>query len=79
MKKQLLFTPNFGSLTDSILEYGAKVLAPESILAQARGEVSMTQEEKMNAQALVKQYVEPGDLILTQTPSAVFGIFRDMG
>jgi hypothetical protein len=27
----------------------------------------------------VDQYIEPGDLILTQTPSAMFGIFRDMG
>jgi hypothetical protein len=47
--KMIKFTPDFSGLTDSILEYGAKVLAPESILAQARGEVAMTQEQKIKA------------------------------
>jgi hypothetical protein len=32
-----------------MLEYCAKILAPESILAQARGEVAMTESEKQIA------------------------------
>ena len=39
----------------------------------------MTAEQKARAQHLVKSMVKPGDIILTQTPSAVFGIFREMG
>ena len=33
------------SFSERILEYAAKLMAPESVLAQARGEVNMSKEE----------------------------------
>lgn len=54
-------------------------MAPDHVLAQARGEVQMTSEEKATALKLIETHIEPGDIILTQTPSAMFGIFRDVG
>jgi hypothetical protein len=37
----------------------------------------MTSKDRETAQRLVDQMVEPGDLILTQTPSPLFGMMRD--
>ena len=39
----------------------------------------MTADERGVAQNIVDTQIKPGDLILTQTPSPVFGIFRDVG
>lgn len=39
----------------------------------------MTKEENDVAIKMIEDYVEPGDIILTQTPSDMFGIFRDVG
>lgn len=39
----------------------------------------MTESDKNSAQTIVDTMIRPGDLILTQTPSALFGIFRDFG
>lgn len=57
----------------------ASTLAPEKVLALARGEGPVSKEELMQAECLIQQHVRPGDLILTRTPSAVFGILREIG
>ena len=37
----------------------------------------MTDADKATAQTLVDSLIQPGDLILTQTPSPLFGMARD--
>jgi len=64
---------------EALLEYVARIVAPESILAQARGEVRMTPAQQKEATAIVQSRLQPGDLILTQTPAPLFGLFRDLG
>ena len=63
-----------------MMDYIAQVLAPDRIISLARGdpEAGLSEEQKQRADELVKM-VQPGDFILTRTPSAVFGIFRDVG
>ena len=39
----------------------------------------MTEQDKKTAQRIVDTRIEPGDLILTQTPSPLFGMARDFG
>ena len=66
------------SFSESVLEYVAKIIAPESILAQARGEVKMTQAEIDQTTKIVEQDLQAGDIILNLTPAPIFDLFRDM-
>lgn len=63
----------------TITGYVAKVLTPDNVLALARGEGGLSQGELLQSTHIIKEFVRPGDLILTRTPSAVFGILRDIG
>ena len=60
-------------------DYIAQTLTPDNVLAMARGEVELTKEELMHAEHLIKEFVRPGDLIMTRTPSKIFGTLRELG
>ena len=69
------------SYVNSVTEFIARTMAPESVLAIARGtfdDSSSTYESSLTKQVL-KRSVRPGDLILTKTPSAVFALLREIG
>ena len=67
--------------TQTMLDYLARILAPEVLIESARGETqgALTSPESQKAQQLVEALVKPGDIILTRTPSNLYSMFRDLG
>ena len=59
------------------VEYLANILAIESVIGLAR-DVKMTFEERLQAQDKATM-LQPGDLILTKTPSCIYQMFRNLG
>ncbi len=59
-----------GSMTTMFVDYLANVLAIESVIGLAR-DVKMTFEEQVQAQDKASK-LQPGDLILTKTPSCIY-------
>jgi hypothetical protein len=59
-----------GSMTTMFVDYLANVLAIESVIGLAR-DVKMTFEERVQAQDKAAM-LQPGDLILTKTPSCIY-------
>ena len=66
-----------GGASTMFVEYIANLLAIESIIGLAR-DVKMTFEERSQAQDKATQ-LQPGDLILTKTPSCIYQMFRTLG
>jgi hypothetical protein len=69
----------FAGFPEKVLDYFVKYLAPDNVLAFARGETPMSENDKKQALEIVETSIMPGDLILTQTPSMLFSLFRDVG
>ena len=56
--------------TTVLVDYMANLMAIESLVGQAR-EVKMSQEDRVQAQEKAAM-LQPGDLILTKTPSCIY-------
>jgi len=64
-------------MTTMFVDYLANVLAIESVIGLAR-DIKMTFEERVQAQEKAEM-LQPGDLILTKTPSCIYQMFRNLG
>ena len=66
-----------GSLTSLVVDNVANLLAIETLISHAR-DVKMTTAEREQANSKVS-LLQPGDLILTKTPSVIYAFCRGLG